>query len=65
MSMVIANNMPALNALNTLGRNTKDLSKALNQTASGEKINSAGDDASGYSISEKMKSQLRALGQCD
>ena len=65
MSMVIANNMAALNALNTLGRNTKDLSKALKQAASGEKINSAGDDASGYSISEKMKSQLRALGQCD
>lgn len=65
MAMVIAHNMAALNALNTLGGNTKSLSKALKKVASGERINNAGDDASGYSISEKMKAQIRALGQCD
>lgn len=65
MSMVIANNMPALNALNILGSNTKALGKSLQQAASGERINNAGDDASGYAISEKMKVQIRALGQCD
>lgn len=65
MSMVIANNLAALNALNTLNGNTNALGKSLKQVASGERINNAGDDASGYSISEKMKAQIRALGQCD
>lgn len=65
MSMVIANNLAALNALNTLNGNTNSLGKALKKVASGERINNAGDDASGYSISEKMKAQIRALGQCD
>lgn len=36
----------------------------LKRAASGMKINSAGDDASGYAISEKMRVKLRALGQC-
>lgn len=65
MSMVIANNMAALSALNTLNGNTNSLGKSLKKVSSGERINNAGDDASGYSISEKMKSQIRALGQCD
>ena len=65
MSMVIAHNMAALSALNTLSGNTKDLTKALRQTSSGQKINSAGDDASGYAISERMRAQLRGLSQCN
>lgn len=65
MSMVIANNMAALNALNTLNGNTNSLGKSLKKVSSGERINNAGDDASGYSISEKMKAQIRALKQCD
>ena len=63
MSMVIAHNMAALSALNTLSGNTKSLTKALKQTSSGQRINSAGDDASGYAISEKMRTQLRSLEQ--
>lgn len=57
--------MAALSALNTLNGNTNSLGKSLKKVSSGERINNAGDDASGYSISEKMKSQIRALGQCD
>ena len=63
MSMVIAHNMAALSALNTLSGNTKSLTKALKQTSSGQKINSAGDDSSGYAISEKMRVQIRGLDQ--
>ena len=65
MAMVIAHNLAALGALNTLNGNTKALTNSLKQAASGERINNAGDDASGYAISEKMRSQIRALGQCD
>lgn len=63
MSMVIAHNMAALSALNTLSGNTKSLTKALKQTSSGQRINSAGDDSSGYAISEKMRVQIRGLDQ--
>ena len=62
--MVIFNNMAAMSALNETNRNTSKLGKVIKQAASGMRINSAGDDASGYSISEKMRVKIRALGQC-
>lgn len=62
--MVIFNNMAAMSALNETNRNTSKLGKVIKQAASGMRINSAGDDASGYSISEKMRIKIRALGQC-
>lgn len=64
MGMSIYNNLAAMSALHENNRNEKNLSKVLKQAASGMKINSAGDDASGYAISEKMRIKLRALGQC-
>lgn len=63
MSMVIKNNMSAQRALNELNKNTKTLSKQLKKVGSGMKINSAEDDASGYAISERMRVQIRGLGQ--
>lgn len=62
--MVIFNNMAAMSALNENNRNTGKLGKIIKQASSGMRINSAGDDASGYSISEKMRVKIRALGQC-
>lgn len=61
--MVIAHNLAALGALNTLNGNAKALGKSLKQAASGQRINDAGDDASGYAISEKMRVQIRGLDQ--
>ena len=61
--MKINNNMSALFTLNELNRNSNKLGKVAKKAASGMRINSAGDDASGYSISEKMRVQLRALSQ--
>lgn len=63
MAMVVKNNMPAKNTLNQLDKNDKALSKSLKKVASGMRINSAEDDASGYSISEKMLTQMRSLSQ--
>ncbi len=63
MGMVIYNNLTAMSVLNENNRNTKGLGKALKKAASGMKINSAGDDASGYGISESMRVKLRALDQ--
>lgn len=65
MAMVVKNNMPAKQTLNKLNKNSKALSKSLKKVASGMKLNSAADDASGFSISEKMRVQIRALDQAN
>lgn len=65
MGMPIYNNLTAMSALHENNRNEKSLAKMLKRAASGMKINSAGDDASGYAISEKMRVKLRALEQND
>lgn len=64
IAMVIFNNMAAMSALNETNRNTSKLEKTIRQATFGMKINSAGDDASGYSISEGMRVKIRVLGQC-
>ena len=64
MGMVIYNNTAAMFALNENKKNEKGLAKTLKQAASGMKLNAAGDDASGYSISEKMRVKIRVLNQC-
>ena len=63
MSMKVKNNLAATNTLNTLNRNSNNLSKSLKKVSTGMELNSSGDDASGYSISERMRVQIRALGQ--
>ncbi len=63
MAQVIKNNKSAQNTLNTLNRNSKSLAKSLAKVSSGMKITSAGDDASGYAISERMRVQIRGLDQ--
>lgn len=65
MGMSIYNNLTAMSALHENNRNEKSLAKMLKRAASGMKVNSAGDDASGYAISEKMRVKLRALDQND
>ncbi|SFB11526.1 flagellin N-terminal helical domain-containing protein [Selenomonas ruminantium] len=63
MAMVVKNNIPAKNTLNQADKNDKALAKSLKKLSSGMKINSAADDASGFSISEKMRVQVRGLEQ--
>ena len=61
--MVVKNNLSAKNTLNQLDKNEKAKNKNLKNLSSGLKINSAGDDASGLSISERMEVQIRSLDQ--
>ena len=63
--MQIKNNIDSLKVRNTLNKNTKNSQSKLAKLASGMKINSAGDDASGYSISERMRVQINALSQAE
>lgn len=61
--MNISPNTSALMALNELRKNSDRTQKIMNKAALGEKIASAGDDASNYAISEKMRANIRALNQ--
>jgi flagellin len=42
-----------------------DVAKDIEKLSSGEKINRAGDDASGLAVSEKMRAQIRGLNQAE
>ena len=63
MAMVVKNNIGALTTLNTLNKNQAGLADSLGKVSSGQKINSAKDDASGFAISERMRVMVRALDQ--
>ena len=57
--MIINNNLTALSALNANKAANEMVSKSIRPLASGLKINTASDDASGLAISEKMRSQIK------
>ena len=61
--MVINHNMSAFFASRQLGVTGVSLAKDMEKLSSGERINRAGDDASGLAVSEKMRSQIRGLNQ--
>ena len=61
--MIINHNLSSLFASKMEGFNSQALQKSMEKLSSGERINRASDDASGLSISEKMRSQIRGLNQ--
>ena len=61
--MIINNNISALNANRQLNLTGNSMTKTIAQLSSGMRINTAGDDASGLAVSEKMRSQYRGLQQ--
>lgn len=61
MGLVVQHNITALNANRQLGVTTSAQAKSTEKLSSGYRINRAGDDAAGLTISEKMRSQIRGL----
>ena len=61
--MVINHNMSSLYANRVLGISNDGIMRNIEKLSSGERINRAGDDASGLAVSEKMRSQIRGLNQ--
>ncbi len=61
--MRINTNMSAMNTYSRLGAANSAKSGSLAKLSSGLRINKAGDDAAGLSISEKMKNQISGLTQ--
>ncbi len=61
MAIIINTNTQSLFAQRALGNNTMSLQRSIEKLSTGYKINRAGDDAAGLSISEKMTAQLRGI----
>lgn len=61
--MVVQHNMAAANTNRNLGVTQASLAKSTEKLSSGYRINRAGDDAAGLSISEKMRGQIKGLDQ--
>ena len=63
MPVRIFNNIPSLNAQRILSKNNERLTQSVERISSGIRINRASDDAAGLSISEGLRSDIRALRQ--
>src|ERR671936_1370742 len=63
MGMRINTNIEAFNAQRNLSITASNYAKSVEKLSSGLRINRAGDDAAGLSISEKLRAQIRGLGQ--
>jgi len=63
MALVINSNISSLNAQNQLTKSNSDLQTSMERLTSGKRINSAGDDAAGLAIANRMTSQIRGLDQ--
>ena len=61
--MVVQHNLTAMNTNRQLGIINSAQQKSTEKLSSGYRINRAGDDAAGLSISEKMRSQIRGLNK--
>ena len=63
--MIINHNMSAINANRVLKFSHWGVNKSMEKLSSGERINKAGDDASGLAVSEKMRTQIQGLRQAE
>ncbi len=61
--MIINHNMSAAYSSRVLGERTEAVQSNIQALSSGQRINKAGDDASGLAVSEKMRAQVRGLNQ--
>ncbi|WP_233580172.1 flagellin [Luteimonas sp. 100069] len=60
---VINTNTISLNAQRNLATNSASLSTTIQRLSSGQRINSAKDDAAGLAISERFSTQIRGMNQ--
>lgn len=61
--MIINHNLSAMFAERQFKINSSSTQKTIEKLSSGVRINRAGDDAAGLAVSEKMRAQIRGLGQ--
>jgi len=65
MALSVLTNTASLDAQRNLSKTGKALQSNYAKLSSGQRINTAGDDAAGLAISEKMKAQIRSMSQAE
>ena len=65
MGLRVNTNTLSMAGQRVLGNSRQDKERALTRMSSGERIYEASQDPSGLAISEKMKSQIRSMGQAE
>ncbi len=65
MGLRINTNIAAMASARSLAGSSEAQAKTYERLASGQRINHAGDDAAGMSISENLRSQVRSIGQAE
>ena len=63
MALSLLTNTASLEAQRNLNMTSKALASNYAKLSSGQRINSASDDAAGLAISDRMKSQISSMGQ--
>ena len=63
MGLRINTNIEAFNAHRSLENTSNSIAKSMQRLSSGFRINTAGDDAAGLGISERMRAQISGLDQ--
>lgn len=63
MSLRIQTNIEAFNAHRNLVSTSEGIGKAMERLSSGYRINRAADDAAGLAISERLRAQVKGIGQ--
>ena len=61
--MIIHNNLASLTAYNSLESTNKSLQKSIEKLSTGMRVNHASDDAAGFAISNKMRTQISGLDE--
>ena len=65
MALYVNTNISAIDAANNLNVTETSLQKSMQQLSSGLRINSAADDAAGYTISEVLNGQINGVDQAN
>ena len=65
MALYVNTNISAIDAANTLNTTESSLQMSMQQLSSGLRINSAADDAAGYTISEVLNGQISGVDQAN
>jgi len=65
MGLRINTNLGAMASARALSNSSAEQATTFQKLASGSRITKSADDAAGLSISEKLKSQIRSLGQAE
>lgn len=63
MSLYVNTNISSLSAQRSLASSSRDLDTSFQRLSSGQRINSAADDAAGLQISDRLTSQINGLNQ--